>query len=103
MVVEQVKIEQCQRHLAAIVCLRLLSITMSGTLISSLTWIPRGRAATHPKKYSLDENEIERVGKMGGEGVLEKLRQEMEAMDMQAERDGDVEGHDAADDGDWQE
>lgn len=40
---------------------------------------------------------------MGGEGVLEKLRQEMEAMDMKAERDGDAQGDDAADDGDWQE
>lgn len=76
---------------------------MSGTLISALTWIPRGRAAQHPKKYSLDEDEIQRVGRMGGEGVLEQLRQEMEAMEMEADKDGDVAGDDKADEGDWEE
>ncbi len=55
---------------------------MSGTLISSLVWVPRGRAALEPKKYTLDEEELQRVGKLGGEGVLEKLREEMEGMEM---------------------
>lgn len=32
-----------------------------------------------PKQYALDEEELERVGKLGGPGVLEKLKEEMEA------------------------
>jgi len=59
--------------------------SMSGTLISSLVWVPRGRAALHPKKYTLDEDELERVGKLGGPGVLEKLRKEMEGLDVDGE------------------
>lgn len=55
---------------------------MSGTLISSFVWVPRGRAALKPKKYALDEEELERVGKLGGPGVLEQLREEMEGIDM---------------------
>ncbi|KAK4683628.1 periodic tryptophan protein 1, partial [Tremellales sp. Uapishka_1] len=55
---------------------------MSGTLISSLVWIPRGKASLQPKKYTLDEEELQRVGKLGGEGVLEKLREEMEGIQM---------------------
>ena len=55
---------------------------MSGTLISSLVWVPRGRAAAQPKTYNLDEDEIQRVGKLGGPGTLEKLREEMEAMEV---------------------
>lgn len=50
---------------------------MSGTLVSSLVWVPKGRAALHPKRYTLDENELERVGKLGGPGVLEQLKEEM--------------------------
>lgn len=71
--------------------------TMSGTLISSLVWVPRGRAAERPKKYQLDEGEIERVGKLGGPGVLEQLKNEMAAVE-----DGDeMEGGD--DEGDWED
>ncbi|RSH79788.1 uncharacterized protein EHS24_009447 [Apiotrichum porosum] len=55
---------------------------MSGTLISSLVWVPRGRAALAPKKYQLDEAEMERVGKLGGPGVLEQLKEQMEQMEM---------------------
>lgn len=55
---------------------------MSGTLISSLAWVPRGRAALQPKKYELDEAELERVGKLGGPGVLEQLKEQMEQMEM---------------------
>lgn len=54
---------------------------MSGTLISSLVWVPRGLAAERPKKYQLDEDEIERVGKLGGPGVLEQLKSEMAAVE----------------------
>ncbi|WVQ83160.1 hypothetical protein IAT38_005298 [Cryptococcus sp. DSM 104549] len=59
---------------------------MSGTLISALTWVPRGRAALTPKRYQLDDEELERVGKLGGPGVLEKLREEMEGLEMDAEK-----------------
>ncbi|WRT64681.1 uncharacterized protein IL334_001615 [Kwoniella shivajii] len=55
---------------------------MSGTLISSLVWVPRGKASLEPKRYNLDDSELERVGKLGGPGVLEKLREEMEGMDV---------------------
>jgi periodic tryptophan protein 1 len=58
---------------------------MSGTLISSLVWVPRGKAAIQPKKYTLDEEEIQRVGKLGGPGALEKLREEMEGLDVDSE------------------
>ena len=57
---------------------------MSGTLISSLVWVPRGRAALRPKQFTLDEEELQRVGKLGGPGVLEKLREELEGIDMGA-------------------
>jgi len=57
---------------------------MSGTLISSLVWVPRGKAAVRPKRYTLDENELERVGKLGGPGVLEKLKEEMNGIEMDA-------------------
>ncbi|WVW78351.1 hypothetical protein I302_100305 [Kwoniella bestiolae CBS 10118] len=55
---------------------------MSGTLISSLVWVPRGKSSAEPKRYNLDDSELERVGKLGGPGVLEKLREEMEGMDV---------------------
>ena len=58
---------------------------MSGTLISSLAWVPRGRAALQPKKYALDEDELQRVGKLGGPGALEKLREEMAGLDVDGE------------------
>lgn len=77
-------------------------MSTSTTLISSLTWIPRGRALAHPLKYTFNESELERVGKMGGEGVLERLREEMEGMEME---DGRVlrEGGENGDEGDWEE
>ncbi|ODN79623.1 hypothetical protein L202_03565 [Cryptococcus amylolentus CBS 6039] len=65
---------------------------MSGTLISALTWVPRGRAAVKPKKYQLDDDEIERVGKLGGPGVLEKLKEEMAALEKAGAERGDEEG-----------
>jgi periodic tryptophan protein 1 len=68
---------------------------MSGTLISSLLWVPRGHAAQMPKKYELNEDELQRVGKMGGEGVLEKLRLEMEALNAKGDQSDDEE--------DWEE
>lgn len=58
---------------------------MSGTLVSSLVWVPRGRAALWPKQYTLDEEELERVGKLGGPGVLDQLREEIAGIDVGAE------------------
>lgn len=58
---------------------------MSGTLISSLVWVRRGKAALQPKRYTLDQNELERVGNLGGPGVLEKLREEMEGLEVEGE------------------
>ncbi|OCF32514.1 periodic tryptophan protein 1 [Kwoniella heveanensis BCC8398] len=55
---------------------------MSGTLISSLVWVPRGKAAHEPKRYNLDDEELERVGRLGGPGVLEQLKEEMEGLDV---------------------
>ncbi|WVQ98150.1 hypothetical protein IAU59_005272 [Kwoniella sp. CBS 9459] len=55
---------------------------MSGTLISSLVWVPRGKASLEPKRYNLDDEELERVGKLGGPGVLEQLKEEMEGLDV---------------------
>lgn len=62
---------------------------MSGTLISSLAWVPRGRSALQPKKYTLDEAELERVGKLGGPGVLEQLKAQMaEAEEQSSDEEG---------------
>ncbi|KAK8847490.1 hypothetical protein IAR55_005348 [Kwoniella newhampshirensis] len=72
---------------------------MSGTLISSLVWIPRGKAALQSKKYAIDEDELERVGKLGGPGVLEKLREEMDEMDVGEGDWEDVDGEGSNDEG----
>jgi periodic tryptophan protein 1 len=69
------------------------------TLISSIVWVPRGRASTRPTNYTLDESELERVGKMGGEGALEKLRAEMERMEVNG-ASGEAAG---TDDDEWAE
>lgn len=61
---------------------------MSGTLVSSLVWVPKGRAALHPKRYTLDEDELERVGKLGGPGVLEQLKEEMAEAEAMSEGSG---------------
>ena len=58
---------------------------MSGTLVSSLVWVPRGRASFAPKRYTLDDAELERVGKLGGPEVLQQLRKEIEGIDVDGE------------------
>lgn len=73
---------------------------MSGTLISSLVWVPRGRAAEKPKKYQLDEDEVERVGKLGGPGVLEQLKSEIAAVEDGEEMEGGDEEEDWEDEDD---
>lgn len=54
---------------------------MSGTLISSLTWVPRGKSLAHPRKYELNDEELARVGQMAGEGVLEQLKAQLAQME----------------------
>lgn len=34
------------------------------SLISAVSWIPRGVAAQHPSKYVVDEKELDRVGQL---------------------------------------
>lgn len=65
---------------------------MSGTLISSLAWVPRGKSLGHPRKYELNDAELERVGQMAGEGVLEQLKAQLAQMEKkeQAEEWEDV-------------
>ncbi len=74
------------------------------TLISSLTWIPRGRASAIPRRYELDDAELERVGRMGGEGVLAKLREEMSRMEVddEAGKNGKGEEGNRIGDDDWE-
>ncbi|EIW71161.1 hypothetical protein TREMEDRAFT_27182 [Tremella mesenterica DSM 1558] len=67
---------------------------MSGTLISALVWVPKGRAALKPKRYNLDEDEIQRVGKLGGPGALEKLQEEMAEVDLSDGEQNQSEGED---------
>lgn len=69
------------------------------TLISSVIWVPRSRASARPTNYTLDENELERVGKMGGEGALEKLKAEMERMEL----GGGEQQEAGSDDDEWAE
>ncbi|RXK40948.1 periodic tryptophan protein 1 [Tremella mesenterica] len=71
---------------------------MSGTLISALVWVPKGRAALKPKRYNLDEDEIQRVGKLGGPGALEKLQEEMAEVDLSDGEQNQSEGSD-----DWED
>lgn len=63
---------------------------MSGTLISSLTWVPRGKSLAHPRRYELNDAELERVGQMGGEGVLEQLKAQLAQMEKK-EQEGEWE------------
>ncbi|GAA5835346.1 hypothetical protein JCM9279_004514 [Rhodotorula babjevae] len=61
------------------------------SLISSLSWIPRGAAAQHPTKYRVDEDELARVqGLARGQLDAAKLELEMaQALEADADRDGD--------------
>lgn len=70
------------------------------SLISSLAWIPRGAAAQNPQKYTVDEHELERIGKLA-QGQLEGAKIELELAKLVAGGDN---GHDEDDDDEeWQE
>jgi len=47
------------------------------SLISSISWIPRGAAAQNPQKYSVDEQELERISQLA-KGQLEGAKIELE-------------------------
>lgn len=47
-------------------------------MISTTAWIAKGRSSRHPKKYSVDEKELERVSKLANvhfEDAKEQLEQ----------------------------
>lgn len=50
------------------------------SLISAVGWIPRGAAAAHPTKYTVDEAELERVG------ALARIRLEDAQMELELAR-----------------
>lgn len=66
---------------------------MSASLISAVSWIPRGAAARHPAKYAVDEAELERVSQ------LARVRLEDAQMGLELARA--TEGEQG--DGEWQE
>lgn len=68
------------------------------SLISAISWVPRGAAAQHPRKYALDDAELKRVGKLAGQR-LEEVRQELEA----AEKAQGGDERPADDDDEWEE
>lgn len=57
------------------------------SLISAISWVPRGAAAQHPRKYALDEAELNRVGKLAGQR-LEVVREELAAAEKAQGGDG---------------
>lgn len=77
------------------------------SLISSLSWIPRGAAAQNPTKYAVDEAELTRIQGLA-KGQLDAAKLELEIAQMM-ENDGvglddDEEGPDGENgDADWEE
>lgn len=56
------------------------------SLISSLSWIPRGAAAPNPTKYAVDEAELARIQGLA-KGQLDAAKLELEIAQMM-ENDG---------------
>lgn len=93
-----------------LVCLfgRLLSTLAMSNLISAVSWVKRGVATRNPKKYVLDDKELQRVSALA-KIELEDARVELErahqaAQSMGKGEDGeepDDQGSD--DDGNWAE
>lgn len=61
---------------------------------TSLAWVPRGKSVAHPRKYELDENELQRVEK------LAKIRLEDAQFDLEA---AEAEERAAQEGDDWEE
>ncbi|GAA6026925.1 hypothetical protein JCM8097_005967 [Rhodosporidiobolus ruineniae] len=70
------------------------------SLISSLTWIPRGVAAQHPTKYAVDAAELERVQGLA-RGQLDSAKMELELARLIEE--GDEEGGEGEDGEGWED
>ncbi|GAA6059421.1 hypothetical protein JCM10212_003653 [Sporobolomyces blumeae] len=69
------------------------------SLISSISWIPRGAAAQNPTKYSVDEAELERINVLA-KGQLEGAKVELELAKLMEQGDDGDEGHE---DGEWED
>lgn len=67
------------------------------SLISSISWIPRGAAKQNPTKYSVDEAELERIGQLA-RGQLEGAKIELELAKLLEKDDGDD-----GQEGEWEE
>ncbi|GAA5933117.1 hypothetical protein JCM1841_000822 [Sporobolomyces salmonicolor] len=75
------------------------------SLISSLSWIPRGAAARHPAKYTVDEAELERIGSLA-RGQLDAAKMELELAKMiEKEEGGEGDEGDEGDEGEeeWED
>ncbi|MBW0555760.1 hypothetical protein O181_095475 [Austropuccinia psidii MF-1] len=59
------------------------------SLISSTVWVRRGIAAQDPKRYTLDENELERVSRLAG-NRLTQVKEELIQAQNQAEESIDL-------------
>lgn len=77
------------------------------SLISSLSWIPRGAAAQNPTKYAVDEAELARIQGLA-RGQLDAAKLELEIAQMmekdgvgRSEEDEGAEGPNG--DADWEE
>lgn len=69
------------------------------SLISAVSWIPRGAAAVHPTKYVIDDAELERVGQ------LARVRLEDAKMELELAQagEGDGQGDEGDAEAEWEE
>ncbi|BGP22925.1 transducin family protein/WD-40 repeat family protein [Rhodotorula toruloides] len=73
------------------------------SLISSLSWIPRGAAAQHPTKYTVDASELERIQELA-RGQLDAAKMELElAKMMEADAEGRGEEGEEEGEGEWED
>ncbi|KAJ1030372.1 hypothetical protein NDA16_001281 [Ustilago loliicola] len=75
-------------------------------MISALHWIARGKSLAHPKKYVLDDDEMERVSKMANV-QFEDAKAQLERAQRDIARGKDPfapnDGNDEVDDEEWQD
>ncbi|CBQ67694.1 related to WD repeat protein PWP1 [Sporisorium reilianum SRZ2] len=73
-------------------------------MISALQWIARGKSLAHPKKYVLDDDEMERVSKMANVQFEDaKAQLERAQRDIARGKDPFAPNTGAGDDEDWQD
>ena len=72
------------------------------SLISAVAWVRRGVAAQHPRKYILDDPELERVSALA-RIELEDARVELERAHIAAQSMGKGDETDDNDEADWVE